>query len=80
MLYPIQCFYIPEYRFVNDRTEFMVFDDIDNLEMQINYRLSGCTSYEVKELRSNHFLDEILIIDTCRSITTRYLPAATSRM
>jgi hypothetical protein len=41
----------PTYRFVNDQTDFMVFDDIFDLELQAGFGLSECTFHEPKEFR-----------------------------
>jgi hypothetical protein len=74
ILYPVQRFCNPTYRFVNDRTDFMVFDDIFDLELQAGFGLSECTFHEPKEFRGSNVVDEILSIDSCRGITTRRLP------
>jgi hypothetical protein len=75
ILYPVRRFCNPTYRFVNDRTDFMVFDDIFDLELQAGFGLSECTFHEPKEFRGSHVVDEILSIDSCKGITTRRLLA-----
>jgi hypothetical protein len=75
ILYPVRRFCNPTYRFVNDQTDFMVFDDIFDLELQAGFGLSECTFHEPKEFKGSHVVDEVLSIDSCRGITTRRLPA-----
>jgi hypothetical protein len=74
IIYYIRRFCNLTYRFVNDKTDFMIFDDIFDLELQASLGLSECTSHEPKEFRDSHLVDEILFIDSCRGITTRRLP------
>jgi hypothetical protein len=73
ILYLVRRFCNPTYRFVNDRTDFMVFDYIFDLELQACFGLSECTFHEPKEFRGSHVVDEILSIDSWRDITTRRL-------
>jgi hypothetical protein len=54
ILYPVRRFCNPTYRFANDRTDFMVFDDIFDLELQAGFGLSECTFHEPKEFRGSH--------------------------
>jgi hypothetical protein len=75
IIYHVRRFCNPAYCFVNDRTDFMVFDDIFDLELQAGLGLSQCTFHEPKEFRGNHLVDEILPIDSYRDITIRRLLA-----
>jgi hypothetical protein len=73
IIYHVWRFCNPTYRFVNDRTDFMVFDNIFDLELQPGPGLSEYTFHKPKEFRGTHLVDEILSIDTYRGITTRRL-------
>jgi hypothetical protein len=53
ILYPVRHFCNPTYCFVNDWTDFMVFDDIFDLELQTGFGLSECTFHELKEFRGS---------------------------
>ena len=75
VIYPVRRFCNPTYRFVNEQTDFMVFDEICDPELQAAFGESDCTFHEPKAFRACHIADEVLSIDSCRGITTRRVPA-----
>ena len=75
IIYPVRRFCNPTYRFVNNHTDFMVFDEIWDPELRAAIGESDCTFHEPKVFRACHSADDTLSIDSCRGITTRRVPA-----